>query len=396
MRALLPLTLLLASTPAIASGNQWLEENLQIHGFAALSAVKTSDNRFFGDSDETSFDFTELGLNFSLRANPRVLISAQALARKAGDMYDGNPSLDYALIDLSIWDNLAVQSGIRLGRVKNRLGLYNETRDVPFTRPGIFLPQSVYYDKTRNLLLSSDGLALYFDHISDFGSWSFIASAGRPVIDENVEWAFLGADWNGRLKSSSPFLTTSLWYEPPVTGLKLALSYAQSSLRFYPWSEDAGIGPGETEYQYWIGSLQYDAEDFTLTGEYSLLPVREQGYNIPPIDRDNTILGWYIQGAYRPIKNVELMARYEEGYSDRADKNGERLSRLTGGATPPYDFFTKAMTAGVRWDITSHVMIRAEYQRHIGTFDLSIRENPDPTQLEKHWDLFAIQAAFRF
>jgi hypothetical protein len=41
-------------------------------------------------------------------------------------------------------------------------------------------------------------------------------------------------------------------------------------------------------------------------------------------------------------------------------------------------------------------MLRADYQRHIGTFDLSIRENPDPEQLRKHWDLIAIEIALRF
>jgi hypothetical protein len=41
-------------------------------------------------------------------------------------------------------------------------------------------------------------------------------------------------------------------------------------------------------------------------------------------------------------------------------------------------------------------MLRAEYQRHNGNFILSEIENPDFQRFDKHWDLFAIQAAFRF
>lgn len=46
-------------------------------------------------------------------------------------MYDGTPSLDDALIDLTLIQAAAHRTGVRLGRLKNPPGLYNETRDVP-------------------------------------------------------------------------------------------------------------------------------------------------------------------------------------------------------------------------------------------------------------------------
>jgi hypothetical protein len=54
------------------------------------------------------------------------------------------------------------------------------------------------------------------------------------------------------------------------------------------------------------------------------------------------------------------------------------------------------LSVGIRWDINEHWMLRAEYQHHQGAFVLSPRENPDPGQLVEHWDLFAVQAVFRF
>ncbi len=82
---------------------------------------------------------------------------------------------------------------VRLGRIKTPLGLCNETRDVPFTRPSIFLPQAIYFDKVRNMLLSTDGIMVYGDLYSGHGDLSFTLSGGQPVVDENVEWTLLGA-----------------------------------------------------------------------------------------------------------------------------------------------------------------------------------------------------------
>ena len=106
-------------------------------------------------------------------------------------MYDGTPSLDYGLIDLTLNETDTRLLGVRLGRLKNPLGLYNETRDVPFTRPSVFLPQSVYFDKVRNLILSTDGLMFYGDYRTRYGNFSLTLGGGQAVTDVNLEWVFL-------------------------------------------------------------------------------------------------------------------------------------------------------------------------------------------------------------
>ena len=160
----------LCSAPPMAAESPW--SSFQIHGFAAQAAITTTDNRWFGPSDGTSFEFTEVGINASARVLPRVLLAGQVLARRAGEMYDGTPAIDFALADISLFESAARRAGVRVGRIKNPLGIYNETRDVPFTHPGIFLPQVVYFDRVRNLVLSTDGGMLYLDTYSDFGDLS--------------------------------------------------------------------------------------------------------------------------------------------------------------------------------------------------------------------------------
>ena len=72
-------------------------------------------------------------------------------------------------------------------------------------------------------------------------------------------------------------------------------------------------------------------------------------------------------------------------------------SRRSPGALPrAFDFYTKIFTAGLRWYILPNLMVEFDYSRHRGTFDLSIRENPDPSQLVEDWDRFAAQISVRF
>ena len=368
---------------------------LQLHGFASQALVHTSDNQYFGDSTKTSFDFTELGVNASYRPDPRLLLSGQVLVRRAGEMYDGTPSIDYALADITLSSSAEQRLGVRAGRYKAPMGLYNETRDVPFTRPGIFLPQVVYYDKIRNQLLSLDGLALYGETYGDLGNLSLTLAAGRTLIDDNVEWTYLGSDYPGDLASDGLAWLASLWYSSQTERLKLGFSISSYRMAFDP-AANSPLDDGSIDAIYWIASAQYNARDWTISAEYSRVPLDWNDFGpVYPFTKE-TIEGYYLQGAYRLRPGLELMLRYEEGFANQTDKDGNRFSALTGGITPSYDFYSKIWTAGLRWDILPDLMLRLEYQRHLGTFALSIRENPDPSALVEEWDAIAAALSIRF
>ena len=385
--------LALSCDPSVAGPTAW--ERLQVHGFASQAVVQTSDNRYFGDSSSTSFDFTELGLNVSYQVSNEIVVSGQLLSRRAGEMYDGTPSIDYALVDLRLSSALDRRMGLRLGRIKNPLGLYNETRDVPFTRPSIFLPQTVYFDKIRNVLLSSDGAMFYAESFQDWGNLSLTLGIGESVIDENVEWTFLGSDFPGDLDSGEANKIASIWYYTPDERTRLGLSGLKSSLSFKP-DALSFLDSGDIDVFYWIASVQYNTEDVSLSAEYARIPIDWKNFGpYFPLDQAESE-GYYIQGAYRVAPNVELMLRYEEGFADRNDRSGVRSSALTGGATPPFDFYSRAWTAGLRWDILPNVMLRLEYQRQQGTYALSFRENPDAGSLVEDWDAFAASISVRF
>ena len=135
--------------------------------------------------DSGSFDFREIGLNASMRPLTNLQFSVQGLSRTAGKGSPGNIRLDYGFIDYTYFHRENSQLGIRLGRMKNPLGFYNDTRDVPFTRPSILLPQSIYFDRTRKLAIAADGVHLYGEYRSDYrrhflpGGRSTSAGPGR-------------------------------------------------------------------------------------------------------------------------------------------------------------------------------------------------------------------------
>lgn len=397
LRALSALALWAISPLIVAAPADGFWDRFQVHGFASQAMVKTTENHWFGNSNATSYDFTEIGLNASVRVAPNLLVSGQVLSRRAGDMYDGTPALDYGLVDWSAVANAEWRLGLRLGRLKNPLGLYNETRDVPFTRPSIFLPQVVYQDRVRNLILSTDGAMLYGEHTAPFGTLSLTLGYGQAVIDNNVEWTFLSADFPGSLESGRNSALLSFWYNSPDQRLRLGLSGASLGLRFDP--KDGApltLDDGDIDVLVWIASAQYNAERWSLAAEYARQPMVWQDFGPLFMDINATSEGFYVQGTVRPRDNWELVLRVENAVADRADRSGARFARATGGAALPYSGFTRGVTAGVRWDFLPNWMLRAEYSVFDGTYLLSQRENPDLLAPARHWDLFALLLAWRF
>ncbi len=133
----------------------YLDGRVRVHGFLSQGIVFTSDNRLFGSSENGSLDFREAGIHLSWRPGPDLQLAGRLLSRRAGASDDGDARVDYALIDWAAVSGTWGRAGGRLGCVKNPYGLYNKTRDVAFTRPSILLPQSIYFERTRNLAMAS-------------------------------------------------------------------------------------------------------------------------------------------------------------------------------------------------------------------------------------------------
>ncbi|MFO1433067.1 MAG: porin [Candidatus Competibacteraceae bacterium] len=374
-----------------------LPENLQFHGFASQGYSLTSENNFFGQSqNDGSFDYTEVGANASWLPFNHLQLSGQLLFRRAGETDPHSLRMDYGFLDYTVLSDETNRWGLRLGRVKIPTGFYNETRDVAFTRPSILLPQSIYPDSIRSLSLSSDGLYVYGERRSEYGDFFLSLGAGYPqAIDRELEPFFFGEKLPGKFESKPSYISRLL-YEWNGGQIRAAVTYFRANLDYNssgaPFPDD--VPSGSLRIQPWIFSLQYNAEHWSLTGEYSLRKLNSQGFG----QSSNTVLqeSYYIQGSYRFSPQWEVLLRYDVDYADIDDKNGKKQAASDPFGRPYYHWFAKDWTVGLSWYALSDFMLRAEYHRVDGTYWLPALDNPDLDDTSHNWGLFLIMASYRF
>ena len=366
------------------------DNNFQVHGFLSQGYVNTTSNNFFGESEDGSFDFREIGINASYRLTPQVMVSAQLLSRTAGEMDNGSPNLDYGQIDYTPVSNEQGRAGIILGRFKNPMGFYNETRDVASTRPSIFVPQVIYWDRVRNMVLSSDGGLIYADLHSDLHSFYLKLFTGKTPIDENVEKSYFPARLEPSLDQRGLTTGGRLLYEWDGGVFRLALSGATLSM---DGEMAGGLLTGTFDIDFWIASAQYNNGPFSLTMEYMNEPLSYEGF-MGIMDVANTTAdGYYLQGSYRISADWEFLTRYEEGHLDKNDRDGSDVN-IPG--TLPHNHFIRMWTLGLLWEPTENLMLRTEFSRADGTMFLSNLENPNLLDTERRWNMFAFLLSYSF
>jgi hypothetical protein len=374
-----------------------LPQNLQIHGFASQGWLKSSDNNnVFGESSSGSgsFDFRELGLNASMRPLPKLQFSAQMLSRTAGEGSPGNIRLDYGFIDYTFFSNETNQAGIRLGRMKNPIGLYNDTRDVPFTRPSILLPQSIYFDRTRKLAIAADGAHLYGEYRSDMGDISFQIGTVRPLVrGAETEAAVFLREFPGHLAPELSYVGR-VNYELDGGRLRFGISATQLNMGYSPGSGDM-LNAGSIQFTPVVFSAQYNAESWSLTSEYALRPIKYKNFGVGPLDLSFIGESYYLQGVYRFTPDWEAIVRYDVLYTDSNDRSGRKWAAERPGRDA-HNRFAKDITVGLRWNITPEFMLRAEYHHVNGTGWLSTLDNSNASGLSQHWGLFTVLGSYRF
>jgi len=377
-----------------------LPDTVQIHGFASQSYIHTSANDFLGHtSNMGSLDFTEMGLNGSWRPLPQLQASMQVVYRRAGRTDNQNVRLDFGFLDYSIVANADTLFGIRGGRVFNPYGLYNDTRDMPFTRPSIFLPQSVYFDINRNFSLSGDGVQVYAERRTELGDFSLQINGVYPRTADPDISLLINGNFPGSI-TGEPSWMGRLSYEGYNNRIKLSVTSGEFNIRYKPSggliSVDGDqvtvstLGPGEFKFSPILFSARYADEHWGLTGEYVLRPVSLQGFGPLLPNTSYTGESYYVQGHYRFAPKWEALMRYDVLYSDRSDRSGQKQAMP---GSPAFNYFAKDITFGLRYDVTPWWMLRAEYHLINGTGWTPLTEN---TSFEQHWNMFAISTSFRF
>lgn len=142
-----------------------LAENVEMHGFGHVGFLATDANRYLKADSGGTDDYREMALLFTARLNERS---------KAWTMFHsiyGKVRVGWAFVDYQV----AHGPTLRLGQIKLPLGIYNETRDMAFTRPSSLKP-FLYHEAAEITDESYRGLGLVYDHDLGGGNLAWAAS----------------------------------------------------------------------------------------------------------------------------------------------------------------------------------------------------------------------------
>lgn len=371
----------------------------QVHGYAAQGFVLSRGNDFFGDSTEGSTDYYELGLNATVQVRSNLLFAVQGAIRAAGITDTGRPRVDYALMDYRFLTGVEANAGVRIGKVKNTVGFFNETRDVIFTRPSILLP-TVYADNQnqRYLVFTAPGAQLYGNIVWGEHELSLTGTAtsnrgvsrdeDRLLIALPVPSTLRIEDsWNAQIMDS---INGGRW--------QFGVSYIYG--RFILNAPLPSVPPSSIDGTIGVGlgvfSARYNAERFSITAEYGLNPNKDFITLGATTLLESKIVAdtGYLQADYRINRHWTTFARFDAFFRDRSDRNGHKFATANPGADAASQYAYDA-TVGLNWRHGEHWGIWGEYHLINGSGTVQPLDNPG-RKLVDHWSMLMLMAGFTF
>ena len=373
------------------------EQNFQLHGFISQGLIDVDGSNFVNDDESLSAELTELGLNGSYQLNSNLRLTGQIVYLDGGNRYAKGTRVDYALLDWSVYDKSNWQANIYLGRFKNNHWLYSSSRDVPFARPSIILPQSVYYDAFRDIAVGGDGVALKLSHSDDdYGNFDFNFSYGASSISDEQAEMILSNLATGKAKQDYD-IQASLYWQPAFSSWRFGVSLLDSVFNYESNDDFDSFYDGDFTFQFYTMNALYEGENWEFSGEVYQTRFVTEGFYHPQYERDPVSQGFYLQSRYKLNNKLTLLARYERFYNDKNDKDGTELEKSSEGRIPAYFGFHRDTTVGLSYDFSSDVSLRLEYHWFQGAGRLTPVVIPSPQINDsKNWQLWAAQLMYWF
>ena len=373
------------------------EQDLQVHGFIAQGIIDVNGSDFVNDDGDLSSKLTEIGLNGSYQINDNLRLAGQVVYLNGGNRYEEGIRVDYALLDWSVYDSSSWQTNLYFGRFKNNHWLYSSSRDIPFARPSIILPQSVYYDGFRDIAVGADGVAIKISHNNDdFGDFDFNLSYGTsPVSDKQAE-ILLSEFALGKAKQDSD-MQVSLYWQPLFSPWRFGVSYLDSDFSYQANENSDLFFDGNFSFQFSTINALYEGEKWEFSGEIYQTVFTTEDFYSPTFDEDPVGQGMYVQSRYKLSDELTLLARYESFYNDKNDKNGKIREEQTGGLIPAHFGYHRDATLGLSYDFSNNLRLRFEYHWIQGAGRLTPVVLPNPQINDQlNWQLWAMQLMYWF
>jgi len=369
----------------------------QWHGFVAQGLIDVNHSNFVDNNSGLSPKLTELGINSSYNFLSNVRVAGQLVYLNGGRRYAEGVRLDYLLLDWGIFNDANWQVNMYLGRFKNNHWLYSNTRDIPFARPSIILPQSIYYDGFRDIAMGGDGGALRINYSDDkLGEIDFNFSSGVSSINKKAKQVILSEYATGDIKQSFDN-QASLYWRPNFSAWRFGLSMLDSNFDYQRGAGADLFYDGVFAFQYYTMNAIYEGERWELSSEIHHQHFKTSGFYQSSYVKTNIGQGAYVQARYKYNNDLTLLMRAEKFYLDRADKNGSKLNAASGGKIPRYFGFQNDLTVGFSYDIQDHLRVQFEQHWVQGTGRLSPTVLPNPQiNNREYWQMWAVQLMYWF
>jgi hypothetical protein len=373
---------------------------VQVHSFASQGFAYSNENNFLSmKTSSGTFSMTDFGANVSSQLTDKFRVGAQVYGLNVGELGNWRPALDWAVADYRFKDWF----GIRGGKVKTALGLYNDTQDLSFLHPWALMPQSVYPVDSRGDTISHVGADLYGNlSLKRLGGLSYTLYGGNRPSDMQsgmvyglqtsslVNGNFVIAIGKKIYSYSGPVYGADLRWTTPLKGLLVGASYAHLEVETNGHYVSNKLPYRLTSLDKTLATyVQFTFGNFTFAGEYRKEP-RVNHWNTATgaavMNSLNARLG-YVSAAYRVSKRLEVGA-----YHSRVIRNWD-----VNHGDPKNHVFDQAITARV--DLASYLDFKAEGHFIDGadiesTMSRGFFAAPNPNGLKPTMNMLVLRLSF--
>lgn len=361
---------------------------VNIHGFISQGFIISNEyNYLVNNSKDGSFEYNEVGLNFSKPLTDQLRMSLQLFSRDLGDVANNTINLDYAYGDYYWRDWM----GLRAGRIRVPFGLWNEVRDYDMLRPWIVLPQHRYNELTRDAMVAVNGVGLYGNvPAGPVGSFDYYLLTGIINADPDQGYGkylsdiFAGyAEMNG-YPAAKTMYAGSLKWQTPLTGLMIGAWAFKVEISAPLKAQYSGnTYYFDLAYEKLAKGLmaEYTWNNLSLWAEYYQDELKSSITGLMS-ERETDPQGWYIGGAYRFTDWFQLGAYYAVGYADGDDKEGDYMVAM---GYPDHKGWQKDLALTFRFDINEYTVLKLEGHQVDGTDLVMGSDNPDNDFSKREW-----------
>jgi hypothetical protein len=341
---------------------------VQVHSFFSQGFAYSNDNNYLTmKTSQGSPAFTDFGFCASTQLSDKLRIGAQIYDRNIGQLGNWRPDLDWAYADYRFKDWF----GVRGGKVKTVVGLYNDTQDMEFLHTWALMPQSVYPVDVRGDSIAHIGGDLYGNiALKGLGSISYTVYGGARPNDPEGGYLFglssssrvTNPDGSFKYVTSStkninyyggPVFGADLRWTTPLKGLLVGASYMKQDIT------TKGVYTKPTTIPYRMVTLnnpmtafyvEYGVGNLKLAGEYRR-EVKVSVFNAPTgalIPGDENARAGYLSVAYRFSKWLELGTYHSRFIANWSLDHGDPMNHV----------FDQVFTS--RFDLTRYLDLKAE------------------------------------